>query len=89
VAAVSLRLPAGITHPGSSRQLDLEASTVREALEAAVAAVPQLLGRVLRDDGSFAIGVFVNGQSAKLLQGLQTPLADGDLLVLVPPIAGG
>jgi molybdopterin converting factor small subunit len=44
---------------------------------------------VLRDDSSFASGVFVNGQSAKLLQGLQTPLADGDLLVLVPPIAGG
>ena len=40
-------------------------------------------------DGGFAGAAFVKGVSAKRLRGMETPLADGDVLALMPPIAGG
>jgi hypothetical protein len=53
------------------------------------AGVERLQGRVFTADGGFAGAAFVNGVSAKRLRGMETPLADGDVLALMPPIAGG
>jgi molybdopterin synthase sulfur carrier subunit len=35
------------------------------------------------------IKVLVNGRGLHVLQGLDTPLSDGDIIALFPPIAGG
>ncbi|MFX1566662.1 MAG: ubiquitin-like small modifier protein 1 [Promethearchaeota archaeon] len=35
------------------------------------------------------IKVLVNGRGLHVLQGLNTPLADGDVIALFPPVAGG
>ena len=32
---------------------------------------------------------FINGQSAAGLNGLETPLVNGDILAIVPPVGGG
>jgi len=89
MARVCLKLPVGITYPDRLPDLEVEAATVREALEQAVARDTRLEGRVFGVDGGFATAVFVNGVSAKRLRGMETPLADGDVLTLIPPIAGG
>ena len=49
----------------------------------------RLQGCVFTADGGFAGAAFVNGVSAKRLRGMETPLADGDVLALMPPIADG
>ena len=35
------------------------------------------------------VGVFLNGKNIRALQGLDTPLNDGDKMNIVPPISGG
>lgn len=67
-----LRIESGI------KQTQLEASTVKEVLEALAG-----LGISKRDlNGCIAL---VNGTGAKK----QTKLSDGDLVVLMSPVAGG
>ncbi|MFX1565557.1 MAG: MoaD/ThiS family protein [Promethearchaeota archaeon] len=46
---------------------------------------------VLEPDGSLKsyFHVLVNGRHVRLQQGLQTPLTDGDVVAIFPPIGGG
>ncbi|KYH38200.1 MAG: hypothetical protein AYL28_004450 [Candidatus Bathyarchaeota archaeon B23] len=68
------------------RSLDLELdedATVRSLMGLLAGRV----GRPLRvDDG---LTVLVNGRNIALLDGLETRLRDGDLVVLLPPLSGG
>jgi molybdopterin converting factor small subunit len=50
---------------------------------------PGLVGRVLGDDGRQLVRIFLNGRSIRRLDGLRTPVADGDEIRLTPPIARG
>lgn len=89
MAKVHVKLPVGITHPDRLPDMEVEAATVGEALRKAIAHDARLAGRVFTHDGGFATAAFLNGVSAKRLRGMETPLADGDVLALMPPIAGG
>jgi molybdopterin converting factor small subunit len=73
-----------------NRTVDVEASTVREALDELVATYPALRARVLEGDGvpSF-LNVFVDGDDVRLLGGLDTQVADGTTILLLPAVAGG
>lgn len=75
---------------GGNRTVDVDASTVRGALEALVAAHPALDGRVLSGGGvpSF-LNVFVDGEDMRLLDGLDTAVGDGTTVLLLPAVAGG
>ena len=86
---VRVRLSAGLTGRGAPPEIEVEAATVRAALERLVAAAPHLRERVFAANGGFAAAVFVNGVSAKRLGGMDAPLADGDTVAVLPPIAGG
>ncbi len=46
---------------------------------------------VFDDEGQLRryIKVLVNGRGLHVLQGLNTPLSDGDVIALFPPVAGG
>ena len=72
-----------------NRTVDVEASTVREALDELVATYPALRARVLEGDGvpSF-LNVFVDGDDVRLLGGLDTKVADGTTILLLPAVAG-
>lgn len=50
-----------------------------------------LADRVLRPDGTTwpSIAILLNGSNISLKQGLDTPLAEGDAVAIVPVIAGG
>lgn len=89
MAEVSVRLPVGMVTAIGEREVVCQAATVAEALEVAVAAEPRLRPRIFRQNGRMWAGVFLNGRNVNALQGLATPLADGDRLTVVPPISGG
>ncbi len=89
MATVSVRLPVGAKMPGGATEIAVEASTVGEALEAAIAREPGVRARVFREDGRMYAGVFLSGRNIKSLGGLEAPLSDGDSLQIVPPISGG
>ena len=75
---------------GGNRSVEVSASTVRGALDELVGVYPSLAPRVLTDDGlPTFLNVFVDGDDIRLLQGLDTELAGGATVLLLPAVAGG
>ena len=75
---------------GGNRSLTVQATTVREALNALVAQYPALESRIFEGEGvpSF-LNVFVDGDDVRLLGGLDTEVAAGTTILLLPAVAGG
>ena len=89
MARVSVRMPVGAISATGNTEVAVEAATVKEALDNAIAVEPSIRLRVFREDGRMYAGVFVRGRNVNALQGLDTELTDGDVLKIVPPISGG
>jgi sulfur-carrier protein len=87
----AIRIPPVLRpEAGGNRTVDVEATTVRQALQALVAEYPGLEPRVLEGDGvpSF-LNVFVDGDDVRLLGGLETEVSTGSTILLLPAVAGG
>ena len=71
--------------------MPVEATTVREAIVAVDAAHPGIAFRVLDDKGALRrfVNVFVADEDVRFLDGLDTELAPGTTVSLVPAVAGG
>jgi molybdopterin synthase sulfur carrier subunit len=72
-------------------QVQVEAHTVREALEALERDFPGVRARLCDDAGALRgfVNMYLRDDDIRFLQGLETPLGDGAELVIVPAIAGG
>lgn len=87
-----MRLPGQLRSlVGGVGEVPVEATTVREAIEAVDRAFPGLATRVLDDDGGLRrfVNVFVADEDVRFLNGLDTVLASGQTVSLVPAVAGG
>lgn len=68
-----------------------EGATIGTLLRDLAGRYPGLGSRLFESDGSLAggIGVFVNDEDIRELSGVDTPVAPGDDVVLLPAVAGG
>jgi molybdopterin synthase sulfur carrier subunit len=75
---------------GGARTVDVSGGTVSEALDDLFAKHPALRDRVT-EDGSLSrfINVYVNDRDVRYRNGLETPLGEGDTIILLPAMAGG
>lgn len=92
MSIVRVRIPMPLrSHTGGTDEVQVNASTVGDALQALGAAHDGLLARVLSPKGELRpfVNVFVGEHNVRVLDGLATPLADGDVLAIVPAVAGG
>jgi molybdopterin synthase sulfur carrier subunit len=50
-----------------------------------------LRARLVSDDGSLQrfVNVYLNDEDVRFLGGAQTPLSDGDVITILPAVAGG
>jgi sulfur-carrier protein len=90
-SVTEIRIPPVLRQEaGGQKSVQVEATTVRGAIDALVDAYPALDDRVREGDGvpSF-LNVFVDGEDIRLLQGLETPVGPGAKVLLLPAVAGG
>jgi len=72
-------------------RVNVEADSVAEALDDLENMYQGLRGLVRTEDGDVHphINIYVNSEAIEALQGLGTPLKDGDELTIIPALAGG
>jgi molybdopterin converting factor small subunit len=76
---------------GGAPAVGSEGGTVGEALGALRPRHELLLNRVLHRGGGMRphVNLFLNERDLRAAQGLDTPLAEGDVLLVVASVAGG
>jgi sulfur-carrier protein len=90
--SVSVRIPAQLrTLSGGSGEVALSGSTVAEVLKDLDSSHPCFSDRLFDDSGSLRrfVNIFLADEDVRFLQGLDTPVADGQTLSIVPAVAGG
>jgi molybdopterin synthase sulfur carrier subunit len=76
---------------GGVKSLEVDGETIRSVVGGLVERHPSLGGQLLTDDGDLNrfVNVYVNGEDVRYLAGLDTPVAPGDEVRLLPAMAGG
>jgi molybdopterin synthase sulfur carrier subunit len=90
--SVTVRVPAQLrTLTGGSSEVSVDASTVGDALKALDAAHPGMGERIFDDAGQLRrfVNVFLADEDVRFLQGVDTPVREGQTLSIVPAVAGG
>lgn len=90
--AVTVRIPTQLRSlTGGEGEVAVEGSTVREVLKALDAAHKGFGERVFDESGKLRrfVNVFVADEDIRFAQGLDTPVADGTTVSIVPAVAGG
>ncbi len=89
---IVVRIPTPLrSYTGGADEVAVQAETVQEALAALGRAHAGILERVLSPEGSLRqfVNVYVGAQNVRALDGLATPVREGDVLAIVPAVAGG
>ena len=88
---VCVRFPGLVAEATGVSQVEVEARTLREALDAALASAPALRHHLCEEDGRFRTHVlcFHNGTSTRELKSLEVPLREGDVIAFVQAVSGG
>ena len=90
--SVTVKLPTPLrASAGGEGAVVVEGSTVGEALDALYAAHPELRERLSDEDGTLRrfINVYVSGDDIRFGELLDTPVADGQEVQILPAVAGG
>ena len=90
--AVTVKLPTQLrAAAGGQATAQVQGSTVGEALESLFAEHGELRGRLADDGGGLRrfVNVYIGGEDIRFLDGLETPISDGDELTILPAVAGG
>ena len=75
---------------GGVRQVEAVGDSVREVLDDLVAQHPSLGPQILANGGLAPfVNVYVGGEDVRTLNGLDTAVATGDTVILLPAMAGG
>jgi sulfur-carrier protein len=86
-----IRIPPVLrAEAAGNRTVDVDASTVRDALDQLVTTYPGLRSRVIDGDGvPTFLNVFVDGDDVRLLGGMETAVTASSTILLLPAVAGG
>lgn len=89
--AVEVNIPTILrSYTGGEKTVTGDGATLAELFDDLDARFPGLRGRLLDDTGLRRfVNVYVNDEDARFLGGVQTPLAEGDSVTVLPAVAGG
>ena len=89
---VEVKIPPMLrTHVGGERVLSAPSGALREVLTDLGSRYSGLAEQVFADDGSLHrfVNVYVNDEDVRFLDGLDTKVGDGDVVAILPAVAGG
>jgi MoaD family protein len=89
--AVTVKIPTQLRAATSGEaEADLDGGTVGEVLDALYERYDGLEERIADGDGLRRfVNVYLGGEDIRFLEGLETPVKDGDELTILPAVAGG
>jgi molybdopterin converting factor small subunit len=90
--SLTVRIPTQLRTLTAGRgEIEVEGSTVGEALKALDAAHPGFAERLFDDQGQLRrfVNVFLADEDVRFLDGLGTPVGAGQTVSIVPAVAGG
>ena len=90
--AVTIKLPTILRKfAGNEARVSAEGATLAEVLKDLESRYPGITKTVIAEDGGLHrfINVYVNDEDVRYLGALETPVADGDTVSILPAVAGG
>ncbi|MBI4214309.1 MAG: MoaD family protein [Chloroflexi bacterium] len=90
--SVEIQVPTVLRpHTGGERVVHVEGDTVSAAIASLESRFPGLRTELLNDDGQVRqfVNIYVNDEDIRYLNRLDTKLADGDRMAILPAVAGG
>ncbi len=88
---VSVKIPSQLrSATAGEASATVSGSTVGEVLDALYERHGELRSRIAEDGGLRKfVNVYVGGEDIRFLDGLDTPVSDGDEVTILPAVAGG
>ena len=77
---------------GDQAEMEIDgASTIRDLMDSLTGSHPDLVERILGDDGQLRrfVNLYLGDEDVRFLDGLETKLDDGSVLTILPAVAGG
>jgi sulfur-carrier protein len=90
--AVEVRLPTVLReHAGGTASVTVDGVTVGEVFDQLVGQYSGLAGQLVDDTGNLHkfVNVYRNDEDVRYLDQLDTKVADGDVISILPAVAGG
>ena len=90
--SVTVRVPTTLrTLTGGASEVALEGATVGEVLTALESVHPGFKDRLLDADGTLRrfVNLYVADDDVRFREGMDTAVADGDTVSIIPAVAGG
>lgn len=85
-----IRIPPTLREStGGEREVPGRGETLRDLLEDLVSRFPALRGQVYDGDVAPFVNVYIEGEDVRTLDGLDTPVREGQTVILLPAMAGG
>ena len=89
---VQVRIPTILrSYTGGASEVSASEGTLREVIAGLDTAYPGLAGRIVDDGGKLRrfVNVYVGDEDVRFAQGLDTPVAAGSRVSVIPAVAGG
>ena len=89
--AVEVRIPTILrTFTGGEKRVEGSGATLAQVIDDVDSRHPGLKSRLVdADDLRRFVNVYVNDEDVRFSGGLESPTADGDVVVVLPAVAGG
>ena len=89
--SVEVRIPTILrTYTGGQKTVEGDGATLLAVIDDVEARHPGLKDRLVEESGLRRfVNVYVNDEDVRFTGGLEAPTADGDVVVVLPAVAGG
>ena len=90
--AVTIRIPTTLRILTSGEaEVSAKEGTIKEIIDEICENYPDFQGRLIDEDGKILrfVNMYVEDEDVRFLQGLETPVLDGQTISIIPAVAGG